>query len=301
LSAVLAVPVLAGMVVVFVFVGRWLSVADPVHPVDAIVVTSGAPDVRVPKALELAERGTSTNVWVAVWDKGPVVDEEARIRSYVAQHTRGRVTLTFVGPSRSMLDEARIVSYHLARSRPRPRSIAVIVPPWESARARLAFQRTVGDTDVSVWSDGTRYDAARWWRSARTTTIIEAAKTGATLALLGPHPDTKGERPPPTIPLRALVGAFVVAALAGAACRRIAHRLGLVAVPRLWRGHATPTPMLGGLAILLGIAAGGIAAGGIRLGSIGAVATAGVAVLGLVGFVDDIAGLGAGARLALWA
>src|SRR5207245_2294613 len=102
------------------------------------------------------------------------------------------------------------------------------------------------------------------------------------------------------LPLRALVGAFVVAAIVGAACRRIAHRLGLVAVPRLWRSHAMPTPMLGGLAILLGIGAGGLAAGGIRIGGLGAVAAAGVIVLGLVGFVDDIAGLGPGTRLA-WA
>jgi UDP-GlcNAc:undecaprenyl-phosphate GlcNAc-1-phosphate transferase len=297
---VLAVPVIAGLGVVGGLLGHWLSVPDPVHKVDAIVVTSGDAEKRVPAALALVRRGVSRTLVVALWSRGPVLDEQARIRDYVGRHASSPTTVEFVGPSRSVLAEAKAVRRYAGRARPGWQTLAVVDVPWQAARVRLAFERSLPGVDVSVWSDGSRYRASRWWRTARGTTLIEGAKTAATLAILGPLPASPGQRAPATLPLRALAGGLVVAALAGAGCRRLARRLGLVAVPRLWRTHATPTPMLGGLAILLGIAAGVLTAGGIRLGALGAVAAAGVVVLALVGFVDDVAGLGAGSRVA-WA
>jgi UDP-GlcNAc:undecaprenyl-phosphate/decaprenyl-phosphate GlcNAc-1-phosphate transferase len=153
----------------------------------------------------------------------------------------------------------------------------------------------VTDHDVAAWRDGSRAEVRNWQGLAG-----EAVRVLTTLAVLGPGTELLPGSVPASLPIRAVAGGFLVALVIGAVCRPLARRLGLVAIPRLWRAHTTPTPMLGGLAIILGLGGGVVAAGGVRLGAIGAAAAAGVLVVAVVGLIDDIAGLGTRVRL-LWA
>lgn len=297
LPLLLLVPLAVGVLVVVSQLGHWLASPDPVRRVDVIVVTSGAPDQRVPAAVRHLRAGNGPVVWVLDKD-GEVLRTRDQITRYASEHgADGRVR--FVGRSESVLGDARAVRAYVIAQRLDVRRIGVITAPWQVARVRVAFERTLG-ARVSVWTDGSRYDADGWWRHRRAVTVQEAAKTAATLAVLGPQPANETSRPPASLALRALLGGFVGAAVAGALCRPLARRLRLVSVPRLWRSHSEPTPMLGGVALLVGLVCGAIAGGGIRLGPAGAVAAAGIGALALVGLVDDLSHLGQWTRLA-WA
>src|SRR5581483_10378997 len=197
LPAVLVAPVVAGVVFVGLFVGRWLSVTDSVRPVDAVVVTSGDIDRRVPAAVDLVNRGESHSVFVALSERAAIIGEEARIRDYIKRETTGREpAVTFLSPSRSVLGQATALRHNLSRTHQRASRVGVLAAPWQAARVHLAFERSLVRTDVLVWSDGSPYNARRWWRTARSTTLVEAMKTGATLALLGPLPNARGQRAP---------------------------------------------------------------------------------------------------------
>lgn len=86
------------------------------------------------------------------------------------------------------------------------------------------------------------------------------------------------------VPL-ALVASLVV----GVAVRRVGTRAGIVTMPRLWRVEAAPTPLLGVLAILSGVGVGFAVGAPAGLASRTVlVAGAGVVVMAVVGFLDDI-------------
>lgn len=298
-STILAV--LAAGAFSFVQLGDWLSVRDAPRRVDVIVVPAGDPDHRVPAALSHLEAGRGEEVWVTVSPDGPVLEEREAITGFAAERgLRDRVRL--LGPSESQAAAAQVVARRLENLAVGDGvEIAVVTSPWTLTRARITYSRVLGSrVDVSVWPDGRRYAAGAWWRREASRTAVEATKLVGTLALFGARPVSEAGDVPLRFPLRALGGGFLVALLAGAACRPLARRLRLVAHPRLLRAHSRPVPLLGGLAILAGLAGGVVAGGGFAIGAAGAVAAGGVVTLALVGFVDDIVGLGARSRL-VWA
>jgi UDP-GlcNAc:undecaprenyl-phosphate GlcNAc-1-phosphate transferase len=298
LPVLVLVPILLFGAVTWRNLGRWLASEDPHRRVDVLVVVAGAPDERVPKAIALADRGLAREIWVILSSEGPVLREPHAIRAYArARHTHA--TMRFVGRSKTLIKDAHLVRDRLRTMSGGPRTVAVVTAPLRLARTRLVFRRTLGES-VRVWGDGTPYNAGKWWRAQRVTTTLEGAKLLATFALIGPAPSGVHAHPSPLRPVRAAAGAVVVAFVVGALCRVVARRMGFVALPRLWRAHSIPTPMLGGAAIVAGLVGGAVASGGVRVGSEGVVAVVGIVVLALVGLVDDIAGLGSRTRL-IWA
>jgi UDP-GlcNAc:undecaprenyl-phosphate GlcNAc-1-phosphate transferase len=298
---VLPLVVLVALVVGGVFVAanlaRWLGTPDTRRKVDVIVVPAGKPDVRVEEAVDLLERGEARTIWVVASSDGPVLHERKAIASYAASRGVKKDEIEVLNrTSKTLVRDALLVARkerHEERRLGKQLSLAVVTSPLEIARTRLVFSRQTGHR-VSVWSDKSRF--ARAWVGLAS----ESARVLSAVALLGPGPELRSAKVPVRLPLRGAAGGFLLAMLVGAACRPLARRLGFVSVPRLLRAHSTPTPMLGGLAVLAGLAGGVIAAGGVRLGALGAAAAAGVVVISVVGLVDDITGLGAGARI-IWA
>jgi UDP-GlcNAc:undecaprenyl-phosphate GlcNAc-1-phosphate transferase len=277
-------------------VGYWLSRSDQIRHVDVVVVSAGDADHRLPVAVKLLKRGDASMIWAIPSFAGPVLRESRAIAVYAAsQHVRDRV---YVLPrrSQSLLRDARVIARRAHRHR--VRSMAVIAAPVELARTRLTFDRITG-RNVLAWHDSTRYDAAHWWRDGFGT-LLEAGRYLATLSVVGPGPELQTGRVPVKLPLRAVAGGFLVALIVGALCRPLARRVGMIDVPRVRRVHTRATPKLGGLAIVFGIAGGVMIAGGVQLGALGLAAAVSMVVVSIVGLADDIAGLGAPARL-LWA
>lgn len=294
------VAVLAAGVFAFRELGTWLSTTDPIEPVDVVVVPAGDPDSRLPVALEHLRAGRADEAWVTVSGAGPILREGPVIDRFAAE--RGLAErVRILGRARTTRGTAETVARRLRAEDGEGARIAVVTSPWRAARAQLTFSRLLGgDAQVLAWSDGSPYEADRWWEDEASTTALEATKLVGTLALLGARPVSPAEDVPLGLPARGLVAGFVVGALAGAVCRPLARRLRLVAHPKLFRAHAYPVPLLGGVAILVGLGAGVVAGGGFSIGAAGAVAAGGVVTLALVGFVDDLVGLGARSRF-LWA
>lgn len=94
------------------------------------------------------------------------------------------------------------------------------------------------------------------------------------------------------------VAAVVASLMFGLVARRVGHRVGIVAVPRLWRLHARPTPILGSMAIFAGMSAGVLVGAPHGLGSRKlAAAVVGAIAMGTLGFLDDLKGLTPRTRL----
>lgn len=281
--------------------GRWMSSPDRIAPVDVIVVPSGDPEYRLPAAFALVKQDVANEVWVSLSSDGPIVGEpDAVLAEAGREGLEGRVRLLRV--TTSIPDDARAARAELERRGRRRVDVAVVTTPWNVARARLTFSRILsGRANVVAWAaDDAPYDADEWWKKDAETTWTEAAKLVGTMLTVGTRPAAPG---PPVGPGRALValgGALGVALALGGLCRVVARRLGIVALPRLWRAHPHPVPLLGGLAILGGTGAGILLAGRARLGPMGVVTIVGVVVLAVVGVLDDLTGLGARARL-VWA
>ncbi len=292
--------VLAAGALGFRELGAWLSASDPLEPVDVVVVSPGDPDVRLPAVLDHLRADRAEQAWVVVSADGPVLDEGRTIKRFAAR--RGLAErVRILGPASTTRDAADAVSRRLREVDGEAPRIAVVTAPWRLTRARLTFSRLLGaDAAALAWSDGSAYDADRWWEEDASTTALESIKLVGAMALLGARPVAPAEDVPLGLPARALAVGLVVGALAGAACRPVARRLRLVAHPKLFRAHAYPVPLLGGVAILVGLGAGVVAGGGFSIGAAGAVAAGGVVTLALVGFVDDLVGLGARSRF-LWA
>ena len=275
----------------------WLSTPDRFHKVDILIVPAGDPDHRVPRALNLTkEKVHAKEIWVVPGSDGPVLTEPDAIERYAEEAGRSKDVRVLGRRARSLLLDARTVAarvLRLEKERHADLTLGVITSRLEIQRTRVIFSRETGEP-VATWWDGTRFER-------RSVSIAgEAVKMLSTLAVLGAGPELHAREVPFGLPVRAVLGGFLVALIVGAFCRPLARRLGLVSIPRLWRAHTTPTPMLGGLALVAGLGGGVIAAGGVRVGALGAAAGASVAVIAIVGLVDDIAGLGAGVRL-LWA
>jgi len=277
-------------------VGRWLSRPDKVEHVDVIVVSAGDVDHRLPHAIDLLQRDATAKLWVIPSFTGPVLHEPRAIAAYAKKRGVQDKVVVLSKRSQSLLRDARVIAtrmrrHHIAR-------VAVIAAPVELARTRLTFDRISGRSTLA-WRDATHYDAAHWWRDGFGT-LLEAGRYLATLSVVGPGPELRAGHVPPSLPLKAIGGGFIIALLVGALCRPLARRIGLIDVPRVRRVHTQATPKLGGLAIVAGIAGGVMIAGGVQLGALGLAAAVSMIVVSIVGLVDDITGLGAPARL-LWA
>ena len=296
LPVVVVLLVLVGAGVVWQNLVGWLATPDRLQPVDVIVVPAGEVNKRVDRAINLLDRELASEVWAVPSEAGDVLDEADAIRDYAEGRDRGDDVTVLKKRSRNLVRDARLIAAQLRREERKEKvrhEIAVVTSPLEITRTRLIFERETG-RDVRVWRDDERFE--RRWQ----TLVQEGARVVSTLAVLGAGNELRPGKVPWGLPVRALFGGFVLALVAGAICRPLATRLGFVSVPRLLRAHSTPTPMFGGLALLVGLAGGIFAAGGVRLGAVGAVAAAGVVLISIVGLIDDIAGLGGAVRI-LWA
>lgn len=96
--------------------------------------------------------------------------------------------------------------------------------------------------------------------------------------------------------LSALLASFVVALLAAPVAIGIANRTGFLDWPRGYKGHAVPTPYLGGAVVLAGFLAGAIASSAIGESHLTPLFV-GAAFLWVVGTLDDRFALGPVARV----
>ena len=158
-------------------IGQWLVVQDPLEPVDAIAVFSGAMPYRSIEAAQIFKQGLAPEVWLT---KPPGPEEELRDLDveYRSEETYNAEVLQKLGvpagsirilgePIVDTADEVRVISRELERTG-KKRVILVTSPP-HTRRVRTLWKKLVGANPRAVVRAAPEdpYDAAHWWRDTR--------------------------------------------------------------------------------------------------------------------------------------
>lgn len=196
-AAILTVVLLiAAAVVMFLRVGQWLVVEDPLRQADVIVVLSGRMPVRALEAAKIYQQGFAARVWV-LHSQGP--EEELRKMGipYVGEEFYTRKVLMAQGvPSDAirvldkvtgntedelrevvrLLREEGALTAIVVTSKPHTRRVRAIwkrlVSAPTSAKAGADAGGDAGGPEVSggprlivQYAAGDSYDGAHWWRN----------------------------------------------------------------------------------------------------------------------------------------
>lgn len=166
--------ILAVSVWVFLGIGRWLVVEDPLERADAIVVLSGGLPYRAIEAAKIFREGYAPEIWVS-HPIGPGQELEAMGIHYVGEESYSRDVLLHEGvPPASIQvfqstivdteEEIREISEALRR-RGKTRVIMVTSPP-HTRRVKTLWHRMVGAPPHAIVRAAFEdpYDAAHWWR-----------------------------------------------------------------------------------------------------------------------------------------
>ncbi len=159
--------VVIGILLVFlglIGVGAVLIVADPIEPVDAVVVLSGGTGDRLALAIEMNADGIAPNLVITDADR----TANARLRGDAIEggFAREDVYITDL-PVDSTEDEAVAVR-EFAQDQGWTR-LMVVTDPYHSFRTRLIFRQVLRDSGIDVF---VRPVAGHWFRS--TTWFLQA-------------------------------------------------------------------------------------------------------------------------------
>lgn len=139
-------------------IGAFLIVADPIEPVDAVVVLSGGAGERLALAIEMHERGIAPNLVITDTDRA----SNARLRAEAIDggFPREAVYITDL-PVDSTYEEALAVM-DLASANGWTR-VMVVTDPYHSFRTRFIFRRELSGSGLAVL---VRPVEGHWFRSA---------------------------------------------------------------------------------------------------------------------------------------
>lgn len=176
-----AVLLIAAGAVMFLRVGQWLVVEDPLGQADVIVVLSGRLPVRALEAAKIYEQSFAARVWV-LHSQGPEEQLKQMEIPYVGEefYTR-RVLMAQAVPSDAIRvlekvtgnteDELREVmrlmreeggsTAIVVTSKPHTRRVRAIWKRLASAKAGAA----AGPRLIVRYAAGDPYDGAHWWRN----------------------------------------------------------------------------------------------------------------------------------------
>lgn len=140
-----------------VSVGAFLIVADPIEPVDAIVILSGDSGDRLATAADMLERGYAYNLVITNTDR--TANRRLAREAQALGFDRERIFITDLAVD-STLDESRAVR-QIAQDQGWS-SFMVVTDPYHSFRTRLIFRRELRDSGITI---SVRPVVGHWFRS----------------------------------------------------------------------------------------------------------------------------------------
>jgi uncharacterized SAM-binding protein YcdF (DUF218 family) len=169
-----AIVVLLGAIV-FLGIGRWLVVEDPLEKAQAIVVLSGGMPLRAKEAAKLYREGYAPEVWLT-HSTEPGAKLSAMGISYIGEDAYDRQVLTHDGvPSDAIhllqpaivntADEISVASEALAQEK--GSAVLIVTSKVHTRRARILWHRLAahrGKAIVRAASDDP-FEPRRWWRT----------------------------------------------------------------------------------------------------------------------------------------
>jgi uncharacterized SAM-binding protein YcdF (DUF218 family) len=162
-------------VIVFLGVGRWLVVQDPLEKAQAILVLSGGMPFRAEEAARLYREGYAPKVWLT-HSAEPGATLSAMGLSYISEDAYDVRVLTHEGvpPNAIRLlqpdilntaDEISIASEALAQEK--GSAVIIVTSKVHTRRARILWRRLAarrGTAIVRATSDDP-FEPGRWWRT----------------------------------------------------------------------------------------------------------------------------------------
>lgn len=141
-----------------VALGAILIVADPIVPVDAVVVLSGDSGYRLAMAADMLERGYVNNLVITNTDR--TVNRRLAREAEALGFDRNRIYITDLEVD-STLDESRAL-LQFAQDQGWS-SFMVVTDPYHSFRTRLIFRRELRGSEVTI---SVRPVVGHWFQSS---------------------------------------------------------------------------------------------------------------------------------------
>lgn len=167
---------IALVLVVFLGVGRWLVVEDPVSKARAIVILSGGLPVRAIEAAKLYHQGFAPEVWLthsfepgeSLKGMGIPYEGEEVYSTRVLVHEGVPVAAIHVlePPIVNTADEVKVISMALEHAK--DHSVILVTSKPHTRRARLLWRKLApGECRAIVRAASTDpFDPRHWWRNS---------------------------------------------------------------------------------------------------------------------------------------
>ena len=179
LRAAVLVTVIVGLVacawIIFLGVGRWLVVEDPLDKAQAIVVLSGRMPVRAKEAARLYNAGYAPQVWLTRGVEPAASLQEMHI-AFIGEDFFNSRVLTHEGvpssaihvlePSvRNTADELQVIAAELERQR--GSAVIIVTTKAHTRRVRTLWKQLIGGRRRGIVRAATTdtFEPAHWWRS----------------------------------------------------------------------------------------------------------------------------------------
>jgi uncharacterized SAM-binding protein YcdF (DUF218 family) len=161
--------------VIFLGVGRWLVVEDPLTKVRAIVVLSGAMPVRAIEAAKLYREGYAPEVWLT-HSTEPAETLEGMGIAFAGEDHYDTLVLIHEGvpaeaihvlerPIVNTADEIKVAASALARAK--GEAVIFVTTKAHTRRVRLLWRRLAPSQAQAIVraASGDSFDPRHWWRS----------------------------------------------------------------------------------------------------------------------------------------
>lgn len=180
---------------VFLNVGKWLVVEDPLQPADAIVVLSGAMPIRAEEAARIYRQNVSARVWVSQ-GLSPAAELRKMHINFLGEDFYSQEVLLALGvpadaihileePAGNTLEEVDEIARDVRRDK--GNAVIIVTSKPHTRRVRAVWKRRVGNTPrlmVRYPSDDP-FDAAHWWRHTQDALNVVRELLGLANAWLG--------------------------------------------------------------------------------------------------------------------
>jgi uncharacterized SAM-binding protein YcdF (DUF218 family) len=175
-AGILIVPVVAGAVV-FLNIGQWLIVQDPLAHADAIVVLSGRLPERALEAARLYHAGYAEQVWISQ-PTSPAEELKKMKIFYLGEDFYNEKVLIAQGipvdaihvleePTANTEEEVREISQVLRRNN--FHNVIVVTSKPHTRRVRTIWHKLVGSGPQVIvrFTNDDPFDGAHWWHHTR--------------------------------------------------------------------------------------------------------------------------------------
>jgi uncharacterized SAM-binding protein YcdF (DUF218 family) len=182
---------------VFMNLGNWLVVADPLQPAQAIVVLSGGAPFRAMGAADLYRQGWAPEVWITTGYETGAGEAFARLGiPYTQESVYSWLVLEKMGvpaeavhvlptPIHNTRDEVEVVAAMLRQVK--GSAVIFVTSPLHTRRARAIWRNQVGDHPQVIvrYESYQGSDPARWWRTTGDADAVVHEALGLLNARLG--------------------------------------------------------------------------------------------------------------------